>query len=90
MKRRSTVAAIDVGSTKVAVIVGDTGDNGEARILGIGVAPATGLRSVTPMMRPTSSTVCAMPSACASERRPATYVRTADPREDSEGTPRLL
>ncbi len=43
MKRRSTVAAIDVGSTKVAVIVGDTGDNGEARILGIGVAPASGL-----------------------------------------------
>jgi cell division protein FtsA len=43
MKRRSTVAAIDVGSTKVAVIVGDTGEQGEARILGIGVAPASGL-----------------------------------------------
>ncbi len=43
MKRRSTVAAIDVGSTKVAVIVGDLGEGGETRILGVGVAPAAGL-----------------------------------------------
>ncbi len=43
MKRRTTVAAIDVGSTKVAVIVADIGENEEARILGIGVAPASGL-----------------------------------------------
>jgi len=43
MRRRSTVAAIDVGSTKVAVIVGDVGDQGETRVLGVGVAPAAGL-----------------------------------------------
>ena len=43
MKRRSVIAAIDVGSTKVAVVVGDHGDNGETRILGVGVAPASGL-----------------------------------------------
>jgi cell division protein FtsA len=43
MRRRSTVAAIDIGSTKVAVIVGDMGDHGETRILGVGVAPAAGL-----------------------------------------------
>ncbi|MEO8541752.1 MAG: cell division protein FtsA [bacterium] len=43
MRRRSTVAAIDVGSTKVAVIVGDMGDQGETRILGVGVTPAAGL-----------------------------------------------
>ncbi|MBK7725849.1 MAG: cell division protein FtsA [Dehalococcoidia bacterium] len=43
MRRRSTVAAIDVGSTKVAVIVGDIGDQGETRILGVGVTPAAGL-----------------------------------------------
>lgn len=43
MRRRSTVAAIDIGSTKVAVIVGDMGDSGETRILGVGVAPAAGL-----------------------------------------------
>lgn len=41
--RRRVVAAIDVGSTKVAVIVGDVGDQGEARILGVGVTPAAGL-----------------------------------------------
>ena len=43
MKRRSTIAAIDVGSTKVAVVVGDLGENGETRILGVGIAPASGL-----------------------------------------------
>jgi cell division protein FtsA len=43
MRRRGTVAAIDVGSTKVAVLVGDVGDRGEIRIIGVGVAPAAGL-----------------------------------------------
>ncbi|WP_322795424.1 cell division protein FtsA [Tepidiforma sp.] len=43
MRRRTTVAAIDVGSTKVAVVVGDLGETGETRILGVGVAPAAGL-----------------------------------------------
>ncbi|MCK9518757.1 MAG: cell division protein FtsA [Dehalococcoidia bacterium] len=43
MKRRSTVAAIDVGSTKVAVIVGDATDEDRIRVLGVGVAPASGL-----------------------------------------------
>jgi cell division protein FtsA len=42
MKRRSTVAAIDIGSTKVSVIVGDAGEHGDVRILGVGVAPASG------------------------------------------------
>ncbi len=42
-RRRSTVAVIDVGSTKVVVLVGDIGDTGDARILGLGVAPASGL-----------------------------------------------
>lgn len=43
MRRRTTVAAIDVGSTKVAVVVGDVGDGESVRILGVGVAPASGL-----------------------------------------------
>lgn len=43
MKRRTTVAAIDIGTTKVAVVVGDIGEQGETRILGFGVAPAAGL-----------------------------------------------
>ena len=45
MKRRSTAASIDIGSTKVTVIVGDVGDLGETRVLGVGVAPAAGLSS---------------------------------------------
>lgn len=43
MRRRTTVAAIDIGSTKVAVVVGDIAETGETRILGVGVAPAAGL-----------------------------------------------
>ena len=43
MKRRSIVAAIDVGSTKVSVVVGDANERGETRILGFGVAPASGI-----------------------------------------------
>ncbi|OAI39205.1 hypothetical protein AYO38_01690 [bacterium SCGC AG-212-C10] len=42
-RRRGTAAAIDVGSTKVSVVVGDIGDSGDVRILGVGVAPASGL-----------------------------------------------
>lgn len=45
MRRRSTVAAIDIGSTKVSVVVGDVGDMGDTRVLGVGVAPAAGLSS---------------------------------------------
>jgi cell division protein FtsA len=43
MRKRSAVAAIDIGSTKVTCIVADRGELGEARILGVGVAPAAGL-----------------------------------------------
>ena len=43
LRRRNTVAAIDVGSTKVAVIVGDIGEQGDTRVLGLGIAPASGL-----------------------------------------------
>lgn len=43
MNKKNTVAAIDVGSTKVSVTVGDIGDRGEMRILGVGVSPASGL-----------------------------------------------
>ena len=43
MRGRGAVAAIDVGATKVAVVVASPGDNGEARVQGVGVAPASGL-----------------------------------------------
>ncbi|MFQ5380455.1 MAG: cell division protein FtsA [Dehalococcoidia bacterium] len=42
-KRRGTVATIDVGSTKVVVLVADVGEFGETRVLGVGVTPAAGL-----------------------------------------------
>lgn len=43
MKRRTTIAAIDIGSSKVAAVVAGRSENGELRILGVGVAPASGL-----------------------------------------------
>ena len=43
MKQRGTVAAIDVGSTKVTALVAEIGSRGEARVIGAGVAPAAGL-----------------------------------------------
>ena len=43
MKRRGTVAAIDIGSSKVTVIVAQVGPRGDVEIIGTGVAPAHGL-----------------------------------------------
>jgi cell division protein FtsA len=43
MKRRGAVAAIDVGSSKVTVIVAEPDERGGVRIVGTGVAPSAGL-----------------------------------------------
>jgi len=42
MGRRNIIAAIDVGTTKVCTIVADN-DNGNLRVLGVGVTPSKGL-----------------------------------------------
>ena len=43
MKKSNAIAAIDIGSTKVTALVADTNEYGQARVLGVGVAPAAGL-----------------------------------------------
>jgi cell division protein FtsA len=43
MNRRGAVAAIDVGSSKVTVVVAELDDRADVRIIGAGVAPARGL-----------------------------------------------
>ena len=43
MKRSNAIAAIDIGSTKVTALVADVNEYGQARVLGVGVAPAAGL-----------------------------------------------
>ena len=40
--KRTKVGAIDVGTTKVCTIMGDMDDNGQLRILGVGIAPSHG------------------------------------------------
>ncbi|MDP9238411.1 MAG: cell division protein FtsA [Chloroflexota bacterium] len=43
MSRGGTFASIDIGTTKVCTVVGEVASEGEMRILGIGIAPSTGL-----------------------------------------------
>lgn len=42
--KRTKIAAIDVGTTKVCTIMGDYDQDGGLRILGVGVAPSQGLQ----------------------------------------------
>jgi len=42
--RRTKIAAIDVGTTKVCTIMADTDDSGLPRILGVGIVPSQGLQ----------------------------------------------
>lgn len=42
--KRTKVGAIDVGTTKVCTIMGDLDENGQIRILGVGIAPSRGLQ----------------------------------------------
>ncbi|MEY4194184.1 MAG: hypothetical protein RLZZ226_552, partial [Pseudomonadota bacterium] len=41
---RSLVVGLDIGTSKVACIVGELGDDGDMEIVGIGVSPSRGLR----------------------------------------------
>ncbi|MCX6002859.1 MAG: cell division protein FtsA [Chloroflexi bacterium] len=41
--KRTRIAAIDVGTTKVCTVMGDIDEKNNARILGVGVAPSQGL-----------------------------------------------
>ncbi len=44
MTRGDTIVGIDVGSTKIAVIVGSMGSDGQLRIIGFGSVPSAGIR----------------------------------------------
>jgi cell division protein FtsA len=39
-----TIVGIDVGTTKICTLVGQVGDNGILRVIGVGVVPSRGLR----------------------------------------------
>ncbi len=43
MARNSAFGVIDVGSTKIATVVGDTNERGMLGVLGVGVVPAAGI-----------------------------------------------
>ena len=42
--KRTKIGAIDVGTTKVCTIMGDTDPEGNLRIIGVGIAPSKGLQ----------------------------------------------
>ena len=45
MARRSThIAAIDIGSTKVAVLIAEPGETGPLTVIGVGTSPSRGMR----------------------------------------------
>lgn len=44
MPRGHTVAAIDVGTTKVCALVGQFGRDGDLQVIGVGIAPARGMK----------------------------------------------
>ena len=39
-----TVVSIDVGSSKVCTLVGEVRENGDLRVVGVGLVPSRGLR----------------------------------------------
>jgi cell division protein FtsA len=41
--KKTRIGAIDVGTTKVCTIMGEADENGEVRVLGVGVVPSKGL-----------------------------------------------
>jgi len=43
MKKRTTLTAIDVGTTKVCTVIADVNDGGMMRIVGVGTTPSRGL-----------------------------------------------
>jgi cell division protein FtsA len=43
MKKRGTITAIDVGTTKVCTIIANLEEPGNIRVVGIGITPSTGL-----------------------------------------------
>jgi cell division protein FtsA len=43
MKKRSTITAIDVGTTKVCTTIAEIREWGDLRVVGVGVVPSTGL-----------------------------------------------
>src|SRR5450759_1647473 len=45
--KRAKIGAIDVGTTKVCTIMGDIDNEGQLRILGVGIAPSAGMTKGT-------------------------------------------
>jgi cell division protein FtsA len=43
MKKRGTLTAIDVGTTKVCTIIANVEESGSIRVIGVGITPSTGL-----------------------------------------------
>jgi len=43
MKKRTSLASIDVGTTKICTTLADVNDGGNVRVIGVGIAPSQGL-----------------------------------------------
>jgi len=47
LARGSTIVGLDVGSTKVAVLVGEVSEDGQVQVIGFGLVPSAGIRKGT-------------------------------------------
>lgn len=43
MARKNIISAIDVGTTKVATIIGEVNEGGDIRVIGVGICPSKGM-----------------------------------------------
>jgi len=43
MKKRTSLASIDVGTTKICTTLADVNEGGNVRVIGVGIAPSQGL-----------------------------------------------
>ncbi|GAI55415.1 unnamed protein product [marine sediment metagenome] len=51
MKKRTTLASIDVGTTKICTTIADVNDGGGIRVAGVGVAPSQAEVQLNPRSR---------------------------------------
>ena len=61
-----TIVGIDVGSGKICTLVSEVADNGNARIIGVGVVPSRGIRRgvVVNVAEATTATYGSSTAAC--------------------------
>ena len=51
MNKRSIIASIDVGTTKICTTIAETTGNGDVYVVGVGITPSSGLTDIGASLR---------------------------------------